>query len=203
MPGPSLTHTAAADQSPPTSGVSPRMGRPSGVSESRPLMAYLMPTDSSPTISGISSSACSICSTKSSSVNGSSVGESAASSIEGISSGSCRIGRWAYEPTSSPVPSCRSYMFVSMSRTIGKSIALLASAKCGTGPMSIIWWTAGVSGIDAPAIRARRGLQTPQQMTTVSVSMSPRSVRTRFTRPPSTSMPSTSVLADTVSAPLS
>ena len=94
-PGPSLTHTAAADQRPCTSGVSPRIGRPSGVSESSPLMAYLMPTDSSPTISGISSSACSICCTKSSSVNGNSVGESAASSTDGISSGSCRIGRWA------------------------------------------------------------------------------------------------------------
>ena len=94
-------------------------------------------------------------------------------------------------------------MLVSMSRTIGKSIALLASAKWGTGPMSIIWCTAGVSGIEAPAMRAMRGLQTPQQMTTVSVSKSPRSVRTRLTRPPSTSMPSTSVLADTVSAPAS
>ena len=48
-------------------------------------------------------------------------------------------------------PSWRSYMFVSMSRTIGNSIALFESAKCGTGPTSIIWWTAGVSGIDAPA----------------------------------------------------
>ena len=34
----------------------------------------------------------------------------------------------------------------------------------GTGPTSIIWCTAGVSGIDAPAIRAIRGLQTPQQI---------------------------------------
>ena len=42
-PGPSLTHTAAADQRPFTSGVSPSSGRPSGVSESRPLIAYLMP----------------------------------------------------------------------------------------------------------------------------------------------------------------
>ena len=50
-----------------------------------------MPTVSSPTISGISSSACSICGSKSSCVNGNSVGESDASSIEGISSGSCRI----------------------------------------------------------------------------------------------------------------
>ena len=45
--------------------------------------------------------------------------------------------------------------------------------------MSIIWWTAGVSGIDAPAIRAIRGLQMPQAMTTTSASMSPPSVRTR------------------------
>ena len=175
----------------------------SGVSESSPLIAYLMPTDSSPTISGISSSACSICCTKSLSVKGNSVGESAASSTEGMSSGSWRIGRCAYEPTSSPVPSCRSYMFVSMSRTIGKSMALLASAKRGTGPMSIIWCTAGVRGIDAPAMRASRGLQTPQQITTTSVAMSPRLVRRPVTRPASTSMPSTSVLADTVSAPSS
>ena len=38
-PGPSLIHTAAADQSPRTSGVSPRIGAPSGVSDSSPLMA--------------------------------------------------------------------------------------------------------------------------------------------------------------------
>ena len=51
MPGPSFTHTAAPDQRPFTSGVSPRSGRPSGVSESRPLIAYFTPTVSSPTIS--------------------------------------------------------------------------------------------------------------------------------------------------------
>ena len=45
--------------------------------------------------------------------------------------------------------------------------------------MSIIWCTAGVSGIDAPAMRASFGLQTPQAMTTISVSMSPPVVRTR------------------------
>ena len=38
-PGPSLIHTAAADHRPSTSGVSPSTGAPSGVSESRPLMA--------------------------------------------------------------------------------------------------------------------------------------------------------------------
>ena len=64
--------------------------------------------------------------------------------------------------------------------------------------MSIIWWTAGLSGIRAPAIAAIRGLQQPQAMTTRSASMSPRSVRTRRTRPCSTSSPSTSVLAATV-----
>jgi hypothetical protein len=86
-PGPSFTHTAAADQRPFTS-VSPSSGSPSGVSESRPLIAYLIPTDSSFSTSGISSSASSICLVKSSWVNGSSVGESAASSFDGISSGS-------------------------------------------------------------------------------------------------------------------
>ncbi len=200
-PGPSFTHTAATDHRPLTSGVSPSTGSPSAVRESRPLIAYFTPTDSSPTISGMSSSACSICRAKSSSVNGNSVGESAASSTEGMSSGSCRIGRWAYEPISSPLPSWRSYMFTSMSRTIGYSIADLASAKRGTGPMSIIWCTAGVSGIVAPAISASSGLQTPHAIATTSASTSPAVVRTRRTRPRSTSMPVTSTLATTSSAP--
>ena len=42
-PGPSFTHTAAADQRPFTSGVSPRIGIPSGVSEMSPLIAYFTP----------------------------------------------------------------------------------------------------------------------------------------------------------------
>ena len=69
-------------------------------------------------------------------------------------------------------------MFVSMSRTIGYSIALVEERKRGTGPTSIIWCTAGVSGIEAPAIAAIRGLQTPQATTTISASTSPRFVRT-------------------------
>ena len=64
------------------------------------------------------------------------------------------------------MPSWRSYMKVSMSRTIGYSMCRVELAKRGTGPMSIIWCTAGVSGIDAPAIRAIAGLQTPQAITT-------------------------------------
>ena len=87
-PGPSLIQTAAADQSPFTSGSSPRIGIPSGVSERIPLIACLMPTVSSPTIDGISSSACSIWRLKSSCVNGNSVGESDASSTDGMSSAS-------------------------------------------------------------------------------------------------------------------
>ena len=157
MPGPSLTHTAAHDQRPRTSWVSPSSGIPSGVSESRPLIAYFTPTDSSPTISGISSSACSICWSKSACVNGISVGDSAAASIEGISSGSCRIGRCAYDPISRPMPSWRSYISASMSRTIGNSMCRVELANRGTGPMSIIWWTAGVSGIDEPAMSRDRG----------------------------------------------
>ena len=76
-----------------------------------------------------------------------------------------------------------------------------ASANQCVGPMSIIWCTAGVSGIDAPAMRASFGLQTPHAITTTSVSMSPAVVRTRLTRPASTSMPSTSVFAKTESLP--
>jgi hypothetical protein len=94
-------------------------------------------------------------------------------------------------------------MFVSMSRTIGNSITPFVSLKCGTGPTSIIWCTAGVSGIDAPASRATLGLQTPQATTIVSVAMSPRLVLIPVTRPFSTSMASTSVFANTDSAPSS
>ena len=132
--GPSLTQTAAADHRPLTSGVSPRRGMPSGVSAMRPLIAYFWPTRSSPRIEGMSSRASSSCGSKSSWVNGNSVGDSAAASFEGISSGSWRIERWAYEPTSRPRPSWRSYIRTSMSRTIGYSIALEDCSNSGTGP---------------------------------------------------------------------
>jgi len=72
------------------------------------------------------------------------------------------------------------------------------------GPTLIIWCTIGVSASRAPAIRAMRGLQTPQQITQMPVSMSPAEVRTARTRgvlPVSVvSIPSTSVPASTVSA---
>ena len=97
-------------------------------------MASFTPTDSSPTISGNSSSASSSCGSKSSWVNGSIVGDSADASIDGMSSASIRMARWAYDPTSKPVPCWRSYMFVSMSRTIGKPTSLVVSSKRGTGP---------------------------------------------------------------------
>ena len=89
-----------------------------------------------------------------------------------------------------------------MSRMIGYLISPTVSANSGTGPTLIIWCTAGLSGIAAPAMRAIRGLQIPQVMTTTSVSTSPLSVRTRWTRPCSTSMPVTSVPGATVRAPI-
>ena len=201
IPAPSLIHTAATDQSPFTSGVSPRIGIPSGVSESSPLIACRIPAPSTVRISGISSSACSSCGSKSSDVNGSSVGESADSSIEGMSSGDMRIARCAYEPTSMSLPFWRSYMFVSTSRTIGNAISPRVSSKSGIGPTVMNWCTAGVSGIEAPAMRAIRGLHTPQATKTVSASISPSSVRTRRTRPFSVSIPVTSRPARIVSAP--
>ena len=87
-----------------------------------------------------------------------------------------------------------------MSRTIGYEISPGLSASSGTGPTLIIWCTAGVSGMCTPAILASFGLQTPQAMTTVSVSMSPPLVRTARMRPPSTVMAVTSTLGTTVSA---
>ena len=69
--------------------------------------------------------------------------------------------------------------------------------------MSIIWCTAGVSGMHAPAMRANLGLQTPHAMTTTPVWTSPSVVLTREIRPPSVSMSSTSTSARTSSAPSS
>ena len=92
-----MIHTAAADHRFRTSTVSPSTGIASGVSERRPLIEYLI--SASPSIS-IRSMACSNWSSKSSGVNGSSVGDSADASIEGMSSGWWKIGRWAYDPTS-------------------------------------------------------------------------------------------------------
>ena len=69
--------------------------------------------------------------------------------------------------------------------------------------MSIIWWTAGVSGIDAPAIAAMRGLQHAARDDDGLGSISPLSVRTRLIRPSSTSRPVTSTPEATVSAPSS
>ncbi len=75
------------------------------------------------------------------------------------------------------------------------------SANSAIGPTLIIWCTTGVSASLAPAIRATRGDQTPQQMTTLSAWISPAPVATARTRPPATEMPCTSVPASTVSAP--
>ncbi len=53
----------------------------------------------------------------------------------------------------------------------------------------------------APAMRASSGLHTPQAITTVSASIVPREVWTRRMRLPSTSIPLTSVLANTCRPP--
>ena len=105
-PGPSLIHTAAADQRLRTSAVSPSSGKPSGVSDSSPLIAYFISAVAR--MSGISSSASSSCWSKSSAVNGSSVGDRRDSLIDGMSSAWWKIGRWAYEPTSIEPPVWRS-----------------------------------------------------------------------------------------------
>ena len=107
----------------------------------------------------------------------------------------------AYEPISRLVPSWRSYMKTSMSRTIGNSIARELFSNRGTGPTSIIWCTIGTSGMCAPAIAASSGLQTPQATTTVSASIVPFDVSTRRIRPPSTPRAWTSVFGRTVIPP--
>ena len=94
----------------------------------------------------------------------------------------------------------------SMSRTMGNPISFPVFSRTSTGPKSAIWWTAGVSGIVAPAMAASRGLQTPPAMTTCSTSTVPRSVATARMRgrpkgAGSTSRPVTSVSSRTVSTP--
>ena len=153
---------------------------PSGVSDSRPLMACCTPTRSSPRMSGISSRACSIWGVE-------------------VLLGERQLGRRQRRGLDR-----RDVVGVHQDRPVRVRADLQVAAvlalvhvrvhvaddrvarsrrrcprTCGTGPTSIIWWTAGVSGIEAPAIAAMRGLQMPQAMTTISASMSPSSVRTR------------------------
>src|ERR1700677_219133 len=92
-------------------------------------------------------------------------------------------------------------MLVSTSRTIGYEISPGVSANSAIGPTLIIWWTQGVSASRAPAIRAILGDHTPQQITTLSVSISPSLVVTPRTRPSVTVIPYTSVFGSTVAAP--
>ncbi len=184
IPGASLIQIAATDQRPLTSGVSPRIGLPSGVSESRPLIACRIPTFSSPRI----------------------VGDELERLLHlgvEVLLGERQLGRRQRGRVDR-----RDVVGVHQDRPVGVRADLEVAAvlalvhvgvhvaddrvsrsrrpcrrSIGTGPTLIIWWTAGVSGIDAPAIRASRGLQTPAAMTTMSASMSPLSVRTRGTRP--------------------
>ena len=94
MPGPSFTHTAAADQSPPTSRRLAQDGQAvgrdqqavDGVLDAHRLVAH----DLRHQLERVPHLLHEVVLVK-----GSSVGESAASSIDGISSGSCSIGRWA------------------------------------------------------------------------------------------------------------
>jgi hypothetical protein len=55
------------------------------------------------------------------------------------------------------------------------------------------WCDIGTIGIRTPAIRPSSAANMPPQLTTISQSMSPWSVRTLVTLPPATSRPSTRV----------
>ena len=165
MPGPSLIQTAATDHRPLTSGVSPRTGMPSGVSESRPLMAYL--------------------------IADALVAEDVGHQLERLLHLQVEVvlgerqlgGRQRRRLDRGDV------VGVVQDRPVGVGADLQAGAvlalvhvgvhvaddrvldlalgvreHVGTGPTSIIWCTAGVSGMMAPAMRAMRGLHTPQAM---------------------------------------
>ena len=204
IPGASLIQIAAADQRFFTSGVSPMIGLPSGVSDSRPLIASFTPDR----------------------LVADDLGEELERVLElGVE---VLLGERQHRRREGGRGDRRDVVGVHEDRPVGVRADLEAGPvlalvhvrvhvaddreadvagrvleQLGTGPMSIIWWTAGVSGIDAPAIFAIRGLQTPQAMTTTSASIVPPSVWTRRTWPSSTSMPVTSTPAATVRAPSS
>ena len=96
-PAASLIHTAAADHSPATSGVSPTRAPPSGVRESSPLSAAFRGGSGSVSRLGKSPRAWASCAVKSSSVKGKLVGLAWPGWFPtgGISLGSCSRGRCA------------------------------------------------------------------------------------------------------------
>ena len=77
----------------------------------------------------------------------------------------------------------------------------MVPANSAIGPTLIIWCTVGVSASRAPAIRATRADHTPQQTTTLAVSISPEIVAIPRTRSPVTLMPRTSAPDAAVSEP--
>ncbi len=176
-------------------------GRP-GSSRISPLIAHRMPpTFSSPSRSGISSSASASCGSKSSAENGSSVGDSAIPRSR-MSSGGIDDRPVRVEPTSmlaahAGARTCCSPRHGRSGNTRSRP-GVPCQNKRDRAATPIIWCTIGVSGIRAPAIRAIRGLHTPQQTTQMLVSMSPEVVRTDvilgspFRPRPEVSMPSTS-----------
>ena len=140
---------------------------------------------------------------KSSEVNGSSVGESSDSSSRGDVVG--RHAGSAGARRSRPpcrAPCWRSYMFVSMSRTIGKAISPGVCSKSGIGPTRD-HLVHGRRERDRGAGHARdpRAPDAAADEDVPRPRSCPRSVWTRRTRPFSTSIPVTSVLGETVSAP--
>ena len=77
----------------------------------------------------------------------------------------------------------------------------MVPANRSIGPTLIIWCTVGVSASRAPASAATLGDQTPQQITTFSVAISPLLVTTPVIRSATVVMSSTSAPESTVSAP--
>ncbi len=94
------------------------------------------------------------------------------------------------------------HALVDAPRTIGYSISPALSPKSSIGPTLTIWCTTGVSGTVAPAMRAMRGLQTPQQITAAPHSTRPDVVSTPLTRPLRLRKPVTSVFARISRAPM-
>ena len=78
---------------------------------------------------------------------------------------------------------------------------MLISGDGASGPVTTYWCDIGTIGTRTPAIRPISAAKMPPQFTTISASMSPRSVLTPVTRPSRVEMASTLVCCRMLTPP--
>ena len=189
-PGPPSPTPPPPTRGPCTSGVSPRIGMPSGVSEMRPLIAYFTPDrlvadDLGHQLERVLHLRLEV------RLRERELGRRQRGLLDRrdllrvVEDRAVRVR--ADLEADAVLALVHEHVHVAHDRELDRASSRVSNR--GTGPTSIIWCTAGVSGMCAPAMRASSGLQTPHAITTVSASIAPREVCTRLMRPCSTSMP--------------